>query len=126
MSTLRTWITLFIITFAGNLLFAQASADKDTRFVAKGIVLTDASDQDWSIYNDEENNIYYIDFEKISFNLSEILVLDENNKILFTEDVFDLPLNTIYEIDFNQFGSGDFRIELRSYTKFIKKEVSIK
>ena len=126
MPRLRILFALFIFTFSSHFIFAQASADNSATFVAKGFVLTESEDQDWSIYNDEENNIYYIDFEKISFNLSEVVVLDENNEILFQEEVFDLPVNTIYELDFNSFGTGKFKIELRSFTKFIKKEVLIK
>ncbi|MFT5164971.1 MAG: hypothetical protein ACI8P3_000195 [Saprospiraceae bacterium] len=126
MPRLKIMPALFIFTFLSNFLFAQASADNSDRFVAKGITLTEAPDQDWSIYNDEENNLYYIDFEKISFNLSEVVVLNENNQVVFIEEVFDLPVNTIYELDFNSFGPGKFSIELRSFTKFIQQDVLIK
>jgi hypothetical protein len=126
MPRLKYLSALFIFMSLSNFIFAQASADNSERFVAKGITLTEAPDQDWSIYNDEENNVYYIDFEKISFNLSEVVVLDENDKVVFIEEVFDLPVNTIYELDFNSFGSGKFRIELRSFTKYIQQDVLIK
>ena len=126
MPHLKILSALFIFTCLSNFLFAQASADNSERFVPKGIILTEAPDQDWSIYNDEENNIYYIDFEKISFNLSEVVVLDDNDEVVFIEEVFDLPVNTIYELDFNSFGSGKFRIELRSFTKYIQQDVLIK
>ena len=126
MLNLKKILAFTFLAFFGNFLFAQASADKDQRFTAKGFILEESIDQDWSIYNDEENNTYYIDFEKIAFNLSEVVVLNENNEEVFKEEVFDLPVNTIYELDFNSFGSGSFRIELRSFTKFIQKEVFIK
>lgn len=122
----RTLIALFILSFSSNFLFAQASADRNESFTAKGFILTEIEDQDWSIYNDEENNIYYIDFEKINFNLSEIVVLDEEGNEVFSEEVLDLPVNSIYELDFKPFGSGQFKIELRSFTKYIKKDVLIK
>ena len=126
MPCMRNLIALFILTFSSNLLFAQASADNSRGFTAKGIILAEVDDLDWSIYNDEENSIYYIDFEKINFNLSEVVILNEENQIVFQEEVFDLPVNTIYEVDFKPFGSGKFKIELRSFTKFIKKDVLIK
>jgi len=122
----RTLITLVIFSFSSHFLFAQASTSTSKGFTAKGITLTEAEDQDWSIYNDEENNIYFIDFEKINFNLSEVVVFDQSNEVVFKEDVFDLPVNTIYELDFKPFGAGEFKIELRSFTKYIQKDVSVR
>lgn len=127
MSCLRNLVAFVILTFSSNFLFAQAFADNNNKgFTVKGITLSEVEDQDWSIYNDEENNIYYIDFETIAFNLSEVVVLDEQDQVVFQEEVFDLPVNTIYELDFKPFGTGKFKIELRSFTKFIKKDVLIK
>lgn len=126
MSCLRNLVAFVILTFSSNFLFAQAFADNNKGFTVKGITLSEVEDQDWSIYNDEENNIYYIDFETIAFNLSEVVVLDEQDQVVFQEEVFDLPVNTIYELDFKPFGTGKFKIELRSFTKFIKKDVLIK
>jgi len=123
---MRTLIALVTLSFSSSFLFAQTSVDNSHQFTAKGITLAEAEDQDWSIYNDDENNIYYIDFEKITFNLSEIVVLNEKNEEVFKEDVLDLPVNSIYELDFKPFGAGQFKIELRSFTKFIKKDVLIK
>ncbi len=123
---MRTMIALVALSFSSSFLFAQTSVDNGNQFVAKGFILVEAEDQDWSIYNDEDNNIYYIDFEKITFNLSEIVVLNEQNEEVFKEDVLDLPVNSIYELDFKPFGTGQFKIELRSFTKFIKKDVLIK
>ncbi len=126
MSSLRILMAIFILILSNNILSAQASADKSSSFIAKGITLTEAEDQDWSIYNDEENKTYYIDFEKITFNLSEIMVFNSQNEVVFKEEVFDLPVNTIYELDFNGYESGDYRIELRSFTKYIRKDVAVK
>ncbi len=126
MLRMRTMIALVALSFSSSFLFAQTSVDNGNQFVAKGFILVEAEDQDWSIYNDEDNNIYYIDFEKITFNLSEIVVLNEQNEEVFKEDVLDLPVNSIYELDFKPFGTGQFKIELRSFTKFIKKDVLIK
>lgn len=122
----RILIALFIFSFSSQFLFAQTSANTSKNFTAKGITLIEAEEQDWSIYNDEENNVYFIDFEKINFNLSEIVVLDAANKVVFKEDVFDLPVNTIYELDFKPYQKGNYKIELRSFTKYIQKDVAVK
>lgn len=82
--------------------------------------------ENWSFYADEENRLYYIDFQNLKVNLSDIVVKDQNGKVLLKDDVFDLPVNTIYELDFNQYGSGNYEIEMHSFTEIIRKSVTIK
>mgnify|MGYP000362622328 CR=1 FL=1 len=40
-------------------------------------------------------------------NLSEIVVKNAAGDIVVREDVFDLPVNTIFEIDFSSYNQGD-------------------
>ena len=75
---------------------------------------------------DEENKVYYIDFESLKINLSDIIVKDQSGRVILKDDVFELPVNTIYELDFSQYGSGTYNIELRSFTGIIRKTISIK
>ena len=87
--------------------------------------LPEVQDENWALYADEENQVYYIDFESLKVNLSDIVVKDENGQVLLKDDVFELPVNTIYELDFSQYGSGRYDIELRSFTGIIRKTISI-
>jgi hypothetical protein len=125
MPRLRNLIIVLAFFSTSSLLSAQSSANISNEFVAKGFSLTEITDQDWSFYSDEENQIYYIDFEKITFNLNEIVVFDDQQNVVFKEEVFDLPVNTIYELDLKPYGKGEFFIEIRSFTNFIKKEVKV-
>ena len=82
--------------------------------------------KDWSIYTDSENRMLYVDFEKINVNLSNITVRDLEGKILFKDEtLWQLPVNTIYEIDFSKFPKGTYVIELKTFTNVIKKNVTI-
>ncbi len=82
---------------------------------------------DWSIFTDSENRMLYVDFEKINVNLSSIMVKDQAGNILFKDEtLWQLPVNTIYEIDFSKYPNGDYSVELKTFTKVIKKQVSIK
>ena len=82
--------------------------------------------KDWSIFTDSENRMLYIDFEKINVNLSNITVKDLEGKILFKDEtLWQLPVNTIYEIDFSKFPKGNYVIELKTFTNVIKKNVMI-
>lgn len=79
----------------------------------------------WSLYADEENNLYYVDFATLSVNLNDIVVTRDDGEVVLREQVLDLPVDTIYEIDFNQYGEGNYTIELRSFTDVIRRKVSI-
>ncbi len=81
---------------------------------------------DWSFFSDEENQTYYIDFEKINVNLSDVIVKNETGDVLIKDNVYQLPVDTIYEVDLRPYGSGNYSIELRSYTGVIEKKVTIK
>ena len=82
--------------------------------------------QDWSIFTDLENHMIYVDFEKINVNLSSVAIKDTDNKILFKDDsLWQLPVNTIYEVDFSKYPKGIYTMELRTFTSTIKKTVTI-
>ncbi len=82
----------------------------------------------WAIFTDVEKKLVYIDFEKIPVNISEITVRDADNKIIFRDPtVWELPVNTIYEVDFAAFPKGDYALELRSFTGAItKRHITLK
>ncbi len=83
--------------------------------------------KDWSFYTDNENRILYIDFEKIDVNLSSVSVKDTDNKVVFKdENLWALPVNTIYEVDFSSKPKGHYTIELRTFTATLKKVITIK
>lgn len=80
-----------------------------------------AANKGWQVYMDEENQVYYIDFETLRVNLSDIVVKDASGKVILKDDVFDLPVNTIYELDLNQFSTGKYDLELHSFTGVVQK-----
>jgi Domain of unknown function (DUF3244) len=82
--------------------------------------------QDWSIFTDKQNNMVYVDFEKINVNLSGVSVRDNAGQIVFKDDsVWQLPVNTIYEVDLSKFPKGEYTIELKTFTSSLKKKVSV-
>ena len=82
--------------------------------------------ENWSFYADEENQLYYIDFQNLKINLSNIVIKNEEGKVLLKDDVFDLPVNTIYELDFSQYGTGTYEVELHSFTEVVRKSIKVK
>ena len=120
----RFTILLFFVVISFS-LSAQSSASLSTS-VNLDLVNLNESDNNWSFFVDEENKLYYVDFEKLSFNLSDIVVKNEEGEVVFKEDVLDLPVNTIFELDFSSYAAGEYEVELRSFTGMLRKKVTIK
>ena len=115
-------VLAFLIT--GNLIGQTSVAANDTNFLNTSI--ENNSTDNWSFFLDEESKPYYIDFETINVNLSEIVVFDNDGEIVKREDVSDLPVNSIYELDCSTYPKGKYTVELRSYTEILKREISVK
>lgn len=81
---------------------------------------------DWSIYADQESNTYFIDFEQLALNVNTVVVKSTDGQVMWQEDVFDLPVNSIYELDFSGFSAGEYFIELEAFTGVIRKIVQHK
>lgn len=118
---MQRYIVLAVLLTTASLgsLTAQSS------FVPSGSSSTAKADS-WSVYADSENNLYYIDFEKLRVNLSSIVLLDANGKIVFEKEVHHLPVNTIFELDFNAFTEGKYVLELRSYTTTLRENIDFR
>jgi len=106
-------------------LIAQ-TASTETDYSTSTTTEISSSDDNWSFFHDAESSTYFIDFESISLNLNEIIVLDKNGKEVLRDNVVDLPVNSIYEINTSDYAKGEYKVELRSYTKTLSKEISVK
>lgn len=120
---------LFAVTLA---FFTISNADAqllsvNTISVSESIKSTETpATNDWSIFTDGENRMIYIDFEKINVNLSSVVVKDTDGKIVFKDEtLWQLPVNTIYEIDFSKYPKGHYAVELKTFTSTLKKNVVI-
>lgn len=119
-------VSLLLVFFAANEGYSQSAASIDS----KGLTVQSTEsftigNEDWTFYLDSESKMYYIDFESISVNLSDIKVVNENGVVVMSDKLWDLPVNTIYELDLNGLNPGNYKIELRSYTGVIQKEVTV-
>ncbi|MFK8104277.1 MAG: hypothetical protein AB8G15_17245 [Saprospiraceae bacterium] len=123
MNRLALLLGFLFLAATSNTLFAQ-TASTSTAISASDLLET--NDESWSIYADEENKTFYIDFESIKVNLSDIIVKNTSGEVVLKEDVMDLPVDTIFELDFSDYTAGEYFIELRSFTSVIKKNVLIK
>ena len=121
------FLTLTIVLLFTSLsLFSQMTTKGASSPESENISVVSLDNADWSFYADEDNRTFYVDFEKINVNLSDVIIKNDNGEIVFKDDVMELPVNAIYELNFEEYGVGDYTVELRSFTKVIRKGISIK
>lgn len=115
-----------------GLVTSMLSFDLSAQMTAKSPLANAASASpelelnDWSIYADQESDTYFIDFEQLAINVNKVMVKSTNGEVMWQEDVFDLPVNSIYELDFSSFSAGEYYIELEAFTGVIRKAVQHK
>jgi len=123
MQRIATFFTALTLIFLSQTAIAQTANSNSSSDNA----LSSNFDfnNDWGFHSDDEQ-LYFIDFENLDMNLSDIIVKNKEGDIVLEEEVMDLPVNTIFEIDFSDHGTGTYKIELRSFTGLINKEIEIK
>jgi hypothetical protein len=108
------------ITFAAlfsNQTHAQslASLNEDVTY-AKALAI-DKNDADWAFYADENNKKYFIDFDKLHIYLDKIEVVDEQENVIFTDNLWNIPSDALYELDCSNYQSGKYSLRLKSLTE---------
>ncbi|MCH2082506.1 MAG: DUF3244 domain-containing protein [Saprospiraceae bacterium] len=118
-------VFFFMITM-GFTATAQSLASNKSGEAIQSSKLKEIQADNWDIFADDENKIYYVDFESLNITLSDIVVKNASGSVILKDDVFDLPVDTIYEIDLSDQKKGTYKIELRSFTSVIRKSIQVK
>ncbi len=114
----------FVFCLMANFLSAQSLTSIAS--TEETYDLIDVNTENWSFYSDDDSKLFYIDFEKLTFNVSDIVVVNEKGEEVFSDDVLSLPVDSIYELDLSNFESGKYSVELRTFTGTTKKDVVVK
>ena len=118
-------VALFLVSSFTSELFAQSSSSLHSEAAEATTKLLDMSSTDWSFYIDEEQDIYFIDFEKINVNLSDLQVKNDVGVVVLEDSLYELPVNTIYELDLSDYPRGTYDVELRTFTGVISKKITV-
>lgn len=122
----RLSLVFTAITLSVSLLSAQSSVSTSNMMSFAGESVEALENSTRSVYTDQENKICFIDFQSLNINLNEIIVRDKSGKVVMEDKVFDLPVDTIYEIHLDQLKGGEYSVELKSFTKIITKGITVK
>ena len=121
-------IVYAVVFVLAGCLNSQLFAQSTTSLTAEATTATrllDLSSTDWSFYIDEEQEIYYIDFEKINVNLNDLKVINADGEVVLEDQLYELPVNTIYELDLSELPEGTYEVALRTFTGVISKEITL-
>lgn len=118
------FLAVFTVTSLSSLT-AQITA-KSPLASANNAELSVLAVNDLSIYSDEDSHTYFVDLEQVAVNVNKIIVKAEDGRVVWQDDVFDLPVNAIYELDFSGYTTGEYVIELQAFTGVIRKRIAHK
>ncbi|MEM8523087.1 MAG: DUF3244 domain-containing protein [Bacteroidota bacterium] len=116
-------VTLSLL-FCVNLSAQTEDSKQMMSFAGEEIETVEATAK--SFFVDEDSQTYFIDFQNLNVNLNAIVVKDESGKVVVDDKVFDLPVDTIYELDLSRLAKGRYKVELQSFSKVIRKSITLR
>ncbi len=113
---------------------SAASNQPALKILSENIVNITAAEEDnseevyeesWSFFTNEDDQLFYIDFQALGGNLTSMVVLDENGNKVVEEDLLFFPDDTIYELDLFDFKEGTYHVLLETYSETIQTELIV-
>ena len=115
---------IFFFLAIANLSAQTLLADNE---VLEATTLHMVSDsEDGIFFTDPESKVCYIDFDQIDGYAKHLIVKEDGGDVLIDEALWELSPNTIYELDFEEFSSGKYKVELHTYSTVIKKDLDVR
>lgn len=89
--------------------------------------LTAAPAEPWTFQKNKQGDLLYIDFENLGSKMERLTLQSEKEGVLFADNhLFDLPINTIYELNLDKLPRGVYFVELYTFEgTIIKKEITV-
>jgi len=90
--------------------------------------LEKAPAEPWKFQKSRSGNQLFIDFEEIGRKMSRLVLKSTKDDVVFEDNhLFDLPFNTIYELNLEKYAIGAYFVELHTYdNQIIRQEIEIK
>ena len=95
MNVRKLFLILLMATFYATGSNAQTASLDGNLDIANFITSSESE----ILFFDNEGEICFIDFANFNVNINSISLLDKKGKEVFTEEVWDLPVNAIYELN---------------------------
>jgi len=118
---------LSISLFLSSAITAQDMMASTSEAPLEATTLHIVADDDSGIFfTDPENKVCFIDFSEINGYAKHLYVKDTEGTMVIDEVLWDLPENSIYELDFEEYTKGNYKIELHTYSSIINKKLDVR
>lgn len=116
-------VAILAFVFCSLPIFSQTLASAG-RAEATAKALT--ANEGWLLPGPAADKVIYIDLEKISGQLYDVIIRKESGEVVRKESLENLPANTIYEVGYEGLPTGEYSLEVRSFTGGISYRFQIK
>ena len=99
-------------------LFTTESTTQQQNSITEGSI-------DHSVYMDVETKTCFVDLEQLPMNLQQAALINKDGDEVIVKQLDDVPVDSIIELDYSDLPSGDYLLELRSYTGKSHKALSL-
>ncbi len=130
MTTKKGMLAVILLVWgASGTVFSQVPADGITTSAFTDVnketeeELLEINGSSWTFYLDAAERKCYIDFETISVNLDEIVVHHASGDQVHSAELWNLPVDSIYELDMQGWKPGKYMVSLRTMTGVIRREL---
>lgn len=120
MNVSKYLFVLITVFFALNTTAQTASLEENTN-----LSNFTTSNESEVFFFDTEGSICFIDFANFNVNINSVTLINDKGQEVFSEEVWDLPVNTIYELSTKDFKSGTYQLVLNSYKGNMSKDIQI-
>lgn len=119
-------IVLLMFLFGAFQANGQTSVSKNFDGLASvNENLLELNSKDWIFYSGEDDNVMFIDFEKINANLKEVIIRNEKKEVVFEDELWSLPVDSIYELDLSKYPKGFYQVKIKTFTDSVIKNVKV-
>ncbi len=80
---------------------------------------------DWLFFSEADDKLLYVDLEVFNGILTDIRLKNQEEEIVYSEELLDTPVNTIFEIDLKNYQKGEYELELRTFQEVIHKKIVV-
>ena len=121
--SLRTALSSLIFFLAFTLSFAQPKPHDDINIE---LPTYEEVNTQKVFATDPDNKICFIDFMEIDGYAKELVVKNQKGEIIKEAVLWELPDNTLYELVYDEFPTGNYTIQLNTFSKILTKEIEVK
>ncbi len=75
------------------------------------------------IFNNSKS--LFIDFENLEHLPTNFKVLNDQREVVFSENLLDLPEDSIYEFDLNNLEKGSYSFQIHTYKHTVHQQLDI-